>query len=392
MRTRKRTLMTLGLLWGGLLALMAGCPMHASAPTGDFDGEKTVAALDLAAADSDEGGVFATDVMQQKLDDAVATLTADEPVPDNVAQQAVDQVMEALFISNLVILPTAGVPEAGQNFGQTFLPMSHTAEQALDFYLSRSERVRCDFDGDFDVDLNDFGEFQVCNTGPSLGPPDPGCEDKDFDNDNDVDQTDFGQFQLCFGLNAAPAGENAAARAFEARNFIQVFREAALTIGQQTATCNPNNLIGPGCGQLQADDEAGVVVDDIVPGFSKSVRGPFFVAEPSEDIQEQVIVPGGMAPGSCSVVLKEIQGVRAVIRPVLIPIWVEPWFARATIVGFQTVWVWEFIPAEFLKTITHCNQGGVIVSDVQIQTVLERELLQFWSFPGKEFTAAGSAN
>jgi len=130
------------------------------------------------------------------------------------------------------------------------------------------------------------------------------------------------------------------------------------------------------------------VVDDIVPGgFTRQVRSPFFIGAPSRTIQEQVIVQDGpIAAGECSVVLKEIQGAKAVVRPVLIPIWVEPWYARARIVGFKTVWVWEFILAEFLKTISFCNQGGLITKDVDIQIVLERQLLHPWSFPRKDFT------
>ena len=100
-------------------------------------------------------------------------------------------------------------------------------------------------------------------------------------------------------------------------------------------------------------------------------------------IQEQVIVPGVIALDECVVVLKEIQGVKAVVRKILVPIWVEPWNARATIVGFKVVWIWEFIPAEFLKTISYCNVGGSVVQDVNIVVVLERALLHFWSFLDK---------
>ena len=65
----------------------------------------------------------------------------------------------------------------------------------------------------------------------------------------------------------------------------------------------------------------------------------------------------------------------------------EPWFARATIVGFQTVWVWEFVPAEFLKTITYCNiGGGVVTQRVDTRIVLERQLQHFWGFFRKDIS------
>jgi hypothetical protein len=55
-----------------------------------------------------------------------------------------------------------------------------------------------DLDCDGDVDIDDFGIFQACSTGPAQQPPTPGCERADFDGDNDVDQTDFGGLQRCY--------------------------------------------------------------------------------------------------------------------------------------------------------------------------------------------------
>jgi hypothetical protein len=55
-----------------------------------------------------------------------------------------------------------------------------------------------DCDGDGDVDLADFGNFQLCFTGPGGGPVSPDCTCTDFDNDDDVDLADFGEFQLVF--------------------------------------------------------------------------------------------------------------------------------------------------------------------------------------------------
>jgi hypothetical protein len=54
-----------------------------------------------------------------------------------------------------------------------------------------------DLDADGDVDLVDFGEFQLCFTG-SGGAATSECTDADADEDGDVDLVDFGQFQLAF--------------------------------------------------------------------------------------------------------------------------------------------------------------------------------------------------
>jgi formylglycine-generating enzyme required for sulfatase activity len=61
-----------------------------------------------------------------------------------------------------------------------------------------------DFDGDGDVDLDDFGEFLGCCAGPAggLGAE---CAVLDFDHDTDVDLGDFAEFQYAFGTTP-PAG------------------------------------------------------------------------------------------------------------------------------------------------------------------------------------------
>jgi hypothetical protein len=54
-----------------------------------------------------------------------------------------------------------------------------------------------DSDGDNDVDIVDFGAFQLCFTGSGETLA-PGCEWADFDGDGDVDLIDFGAFQIAF--------------------------------------------------------------------------------------------------------------------------------------------------------------------------------------------------
>jgi hypothetical protein len=53
-----------------------------------------------------------------------------------------------------------------------------------------------DWDGDGDVDLDDYAEWASCMTGPELGPFDAGCELFDFDSDGDVDLADAGSFAI----------------------------------------------------------------------------------------------------------------------------------------------------------------------------------------------------
>lgn len=62
-----------------------------------------------------------------------------------------------------------------------------------------------DVDNDGDVDLGDFGSFQVCFNGPQRPPAFEGCELVDFDNDSDVDLADFAVFLSCFNGADRPA-------------------------------------------------------------------------------------------------------------------------------------------------------------------------------------------
>jgi len=61
----------------------------------------------------------------------------------------------------------------------------------------------CDCDGDGDVDLNDFAEFDRCQSGPGGGVG-VGCGPMDVDEDLDVDRDDFAVFQLVFTGPANP--------------------------------------------------------------------------------------------------------------------------------------------------------------------------------------------
>ena len=53
-----------------------------------------------------------------------------------------------------------------------------------------------DFDGDGDVDLEDFWAFQECFTGADNGPPATGCEGGDIDADDDCDYSDLDLFDV----------------------------------------------------------------------------------------------------------------------------------------------------------------------------------------------------
>jgi hypothetical protein len=56
-----------------------------------------------------------------------------------------------------------------------------------------------DFDGDGDVDHEDFGHMQRCFTGTGVPHTDQSCRDTDLDNDTDTDQDDYTVLKDCMG-------------------------------------------------------------------------------------------------------------------------------------------------------------------------------------------------
>jgi hypothetical protein len=290
----------------------------------------------------DEGGQ-PTNVMQIKLNQAINQLQRAN-LPEQAYLDAINQGMEAIYTSNLVVLPTPQTPEIPGDTGADpeFQEHQNMAQQLIDA-------------------LNRFIQGTDAQNRPIRGLGTPGSQHM----------------------------------AFEARNFIQITNEAMGVIGGQTDFCNPQNpdpaTGGAGCQFLQADDEGGnFTVDNVLAGiFSRQVRSPFpfILASSSLTPDEQVILTDPIGDGECAAVVKEIQGIKVVVTPRRIPIWVEPWFARARIVGFKTVWVWEFVPAEFIKTIGVCNNGGSLNVEVTSAVVLDRQLLHFWRFLHKDVTA-----
>ena len=65
-----------------------------------------------------------------------------------------------------------------------------------------------DFDGDGDVDQDDFGHFQTCLTGSGAFVTRPDCLGADFDNDDDVDKADLAIFLSRMTGPKAPADAN----------------------------------------------------------------------------------------------------------------------------------------------------------------------------------------
>lgn len=85
----------------------------------------------------------------------------------------------------------------GSNNATITVDAAHRTENQSIQFLS-SPHTSADFDGDCDVDADDYAHLRDCISGPSISQLPQGCENADFDKDNDVDQSDFGVFQRCW--------------------------------------------------------------------------------------------------------------------------------------------------------------------------------------------------
>jgi hypothetical protein len=61
-----------------------------------------------------------------------------------------------------------------------------------------------DFDGDGDVDSQDFGHLQECFTGGLSPVQDPACKDARMDSDSDIDESDAARFLSCMSGPGQP--------------------------------------------------------------------------------------------------------------------------------------------------------------------------------------------
>lgn len=178
-------------------------------------------------------------------------------------------------------------------------------------------------------------------------------------------------------IDAIDSGEDpygARSDALSVKNFVDVLREVVDNIGAEAAEMGEDEIK-----RIITDRDPGDGLED--PGDpdvlrALSIRAPFgqfpLVNRCVERSFSEAVECGG-----CAVIVKEFRGLQArwVLRRLTRV--VEPWTSRARIIN-RWVWVIEFVPVEFIKTITvHCC-GKPSTTDVSKTVVLDRELLTFW--------------
>ena len=88
----------------------------------------------------------------------------------------------------------------GEDFAGTVSSVTHTIRAGFVTHATPpTPGMPGDYDGDGDVDLDDWSIGAACETGPVTGTLPPGCQAADLDADGDVDLADFAQFQQYLG-------------------------------------------------------------------------------------------------------------------------------------------------------------------------------------------------
>ncbi len=280
---------SMGLAVLASLVLLAGCVMAPAEEAIEPPAEE----VRLMPPDfTDEPG---RDSMPKIIDQALTALQRhDGP---NTQLQAIGNVLRALHMSGIVIMPTAGVPETEAMFRAD---------------LGQRQRVVQTFQG---------------------------------------------------RLESGDPSDEVGRALLDAKAFLEAEVDMLQTLAAWTITVNPGT------------PEAEVLAEH-------NIRAPFIpyapLRSPKKDIRTGVI-----ENGECFIVLKEMHGIKARLIAEIIPVWIEPWYARRHIVGHRIVWRLEFVPAEFVKKLTTCNERGKLVHDVYQEEVLEPKLLNFWRFYGK---------
>ena len=255
--------------------------------------------------------------LQQQLD-----LLGDDGTPDNVRQQAVAQIVQALMAPP-IILPTMGDPNDQQ--------MVHDETMA---YHNRALLDREDA-----IDTLTYVKWDA------LATPDLRAE------------------------------ANAASAFLE--SVLSVVVGVADHVGDNAAD-QPNRDLPK---QLRGVRELDA---PFVPMGPRQTRR--FPVERTETcnvgFSEESSIDGGAFEQHACVITKEVFGLKAVLHRQVIPVYQEPWDVRVSpIIGHKVVWFIKFTPAEHIKVISHTLQSnGRVKTRINQYDVLMPGLSKFWSF------------
>jgi len=201
--------------------------------------------------------------------------------------------------------------------------------------------------------------------------------------------------QLAKALEELSKKNHAPPGTLDLKLFIEQMNEVAQAVGQVTRQCGQGDQVNtPPCDELHTrlnennaqEVDPGTQPGVIGPGYTVKLRGPA-IPRWSSGWAEDVRVTPALAPGECSVVVKETQGLMLRLRFQRITVVSDPWVStfgvpRGTAVP---IWTLEWIPSEYLKEINICNSGGGSITRSVTQHVVQDPALNyFWRLYPKD--------
>jgi len=182
----------------------------------------------------------------------------------------------------------------------------------------------------------------------------------------------------------------------EIRDFLLFTKEILETLSMYTRKCDPTGDLARQdamCRELLTSDESENIYDTVLKeNIGKFVRSPFFFIDPSNafigrnenapDISAFTFSTPSLAVGDCNAILEQVAGVQAAVRPTTLSLWQIPFNQWTDAIGKQ-VWVFEWLPAQYWKTITYCHEGGAekvptIKQYIDTRVIIDRNTLNLW--------------
>ncbi len=127
-----------------------------------------------------------------------AVLVAGVALAAGVAEEPVFEINRFTIDAGGTMISAGGPFELSGTIGQPDAGVLRGGEFALfgGFWFGQSP---CDCNEDGGINLFDYGDFEACASGPDGGLVGPSCACFDLDGDKDVDLADYGEFQRRFG-------------------------------------------------------------------------------------------------------------------------------------------------------------------------------------------------
>jgi hypothetical protein len=195
-------------------------------------------------------------------------------------------------------------------------------------------------------------------------------------------------------VNVLPISSKAIA--LEVHESLLFTKEILQLLSYNTIRCNPNIDFSEQldfCKTFLANTDSVNDIDTMLTDMNfRSIRSLFFLSSPSNmnkfqrsNLEALTWNTGVLSRGQCSAYVANALGLKAVMRSATVSFWNFPLLNVPELIG-KKVWVFEWVPADILYTISLCHEynesSGAenIVKDIDITVVHKREALFFWDW------------